>query len=356
MYNKLEQAARQAFEREEDKYRDGKLGYTVNGVYSVIVPHNPLKYYVRFSDLSFSEVYHDGKCSPVPDLDVITTKRVVDGKLSDVIYSIDYKKVLQKSGNASYGVTVAPHSHDRYSAMPYEIDSRLLQSLRTRIKSGLTVYVNPGVYTYNNQPYYWPGGDIDTTAYIPSVSGKHAWLVFSVYTEYIPHTMKVLKGIDRPQPFPLTLSNVRSDVTIPNEYIPFCAAKVRYGQTGFLETDFESLDTFISVIPFKGASSSADGTYGLVPKPSVGDESKALLGNGTWGDIASASDTGTWPISISEYILLGNNRQVVIDHQEVEDAGILIVGGIMCADYIKIDAGGEIKIVVDGQIKVRTFA
>ena len=34
-----------------------------------------------------------------------------------------------------------------------------------------------------------------------------------------------------------------------------------------------------------GATSDQNGTHGLVPEPKIGDEKKALLGNGTWGKV-----------------------------------------------------------------------
>lgn len=42
-----------------------------------------------------------------------------------------------------------------------------------------------------------------------------------------------------------------------------------------------------------GATASADGTRGLVPKPLAGDENKVLKGDGTWGDSASSISTLT---------------------------------------------------------------
>ena len=42
-----------------------------------------------------------------------------------------------------------------------------------------------------------------------------------------------------------------------------------------------------------GATASADGTRGLVPKPLAGDENKVLKGDGTWGDSVSSISTLT---------------------------------------------------------------
>lgn len=54
-------------------------------------------------------------------------------------------------------------------------------------------------------------------------------------------------------------------------------------------------------VEMHGATSSEDGTGGLVPKPMKGDEKKALLGDGTWGDVAIdvddvLSDTSENPV------------------------------------------------------------
>ena len=59
----------------------------------------------------------------------------------------------------------------------------------------------------------------------------------------------------------------------------------------------------VSVPTMKGASSTSDGTKGLVPQPSLGDQDKYLKADGTWGainvqndgvrSIASGSSNGT---------------------------------------------------------------
>ena len=58
-----------------------------------------------------------------------------------------------------------------------------------------------------------------------------------------------------------------------------------------------------------GASSSADGAGGLVPKPEAGDEDKCLLGDGTWGTVQSGG--GTVPFSF--YIQNGHLYMVYPD-------------------------------------------
>lgn len=58
---------------------------------------------------------------------------------------------------------------------------------------------------------------------------------------------------------------------------------------------------------FTGATSSTAGAAGLVPAPSAGDESKALLGNGTWGDATaklvemSYGESNAWAKFLAAY-------------------------------------------------------
>ena len=46
----------------------------------------------------------------------------------------------------------------------------------------------------------------------------------------------------------------------------------------------------VSVPTMKGASSTSDGTKGLVPQPSLGDQDKYLKADGTWGAINVSND------------------------------------------------------------------
>ena len=39
------------------------------------------------------------------------------------------------------------------------------------------------------------------------------------------------------------------------------------------------------VADMTGATATQNGAHGLVPAPQIGDEKKALLGNGTWGKV-----------------------------------------------------------------------
>lgn len=50
---------------------------------------------------------------------------------------------------------------------------------------------------------------------------------------------------------------------------------------------------------FQGATADANGKKGLVPEPQAGDEDKALLGNGTWGEVKQTVDSELSETSIN---------------------------------------------------------
>ena len=55
---------------------------------------------------------------------------------------------------------------------------------------------------------------------------------------------------------------------VPNDYIPY-------------PMDFAS-PVFEKMVPFNGATASADGSKGIVPKPQAGDQNKFLTGGCNW--------------------------------------------------------------------------
>ena len=57
--------------------------------------------------------------------------------------------------------------------------------------------------------------------------------------------------------------------------------------------DGNAIKAMLSVM--EGATASADGASGLVPKPLAGDQNKVLKGDGTWGDVtASEAESVPW--------------------------------------------------------------
>lgn len=67
-----------------------------------------------------------------------------------------------------------------------------------------------------------------------------------------------------------------------------------------------------------GATESTAGAAGLVPAPAAGDEKKALLGNGTWGNVASSGG-----VHVGDTAPADKNTNTWIDTSEDAGSGIL---------------------------------
>ena len=67
-----------------------------------------------------------------------------------------------------------------------------------------------------------------------------------------------------------------------------------------------------------GATASAAGAAGLVPAPAAGDEKKALLGDGTWGNVASSGG-----VHVGDTAPTDENTNAWIDTNEDASSGIL---------------------------------
>ena len=80
-----------------------------------------------------------------------------------------------------------------------------------------------------------------------------------------------------------------SDLTV-NEKTAASTSKLEYDPaTGIF--DYTPTTAGSTVSDFTGATSSADGTAGLVIKPSAGDEGKYLKGDGTWATVTSSGSS-----------------------------------------------------------------
>lgn len=62
-----------------------------------------------------------------------------------------------------------------------------------------------------------------------------------------------------------------------------------------------------------GATADQNGTHGLVPAPQIGDEKKALLGNGTWGKVDAIFTYRT-----------KNEYDTAVDNNEIPDGATVI--------------------------------
>lgn len=214
----------------------GRLGYNFNGIYSVPVQDNALKYYVRIERVGIEAAFHDGNIIPKADLAVILIKE----KDGYHIKGPDNALALQNLGNDAGLVNVGLHEHRRFSTMPYEIDTRLLLQLAVRPKTGMVVTARAGFYRYNETSYWWSATDIDLSDYVPSTIDYHRIVVIGINTNTSPHSLQIVAS----DPQLLTVKIALSDIPVENlPGIHLDAVHLRNGQTGYAEQDFISVAT-----------------------------------------------------------------------------------------------------------------
>ena len=204
------------------------LGYTIDGAYTVSVPGNAAKYYARFPDGSFAEVFHRGRASPVPDLPVEVG---FDSAGNMIIVGADPERAGLFVGDHEVG----PHGHARGGGMEFPIDPRLLTPLKAEPLGGLSVGVTQGAYVYGAALRWWGGGAIYLTP--PGSANTWAWRIVAL--DPLTNALVAFGGAA------LTVSAPLDPTTIPAVdlagAIPLAAVRVRNGQTELDEADFEDL-------------------------------------------------------------------------------------------------------------------
>lgn|GEM_PF-3354228 len=204
------------------------LGYTVDGAYTVSVPGNGAKYYARFSDGSFAEVYHRGRAAPTPDLPV---EIGFDSAGNMVILGGD----PERTSLFADAHEVGPHSHARGGGMEFPIDPRLLTPLKATPLGGLSVGVAQGAYWYGGSLRWWGGGAISLTP--PSGANTWRWTVIGLDAE--ARALLAANGAAMVVSAPLDVATLPA-IGLAGA-IPLAAVRVRNGQTELDEADFEDL-------------------------------------------------------------------------------------------------------------------
>ena len=204
------------------------LGYSIDGEYSVTVPGNAAKYYARFADGSFAEVYHRGRASPVPDLPVEVG---FDSAGNLVILGGDPERAALFAGDYEVGL----HGHARGSGMEFPVDPRLLTPVKAAPLGGLVVNVAQGAYADGAALRWWSGGTITLTP--PGSAHTWAWVVVGINAE--AGVLVAFSGTAVAVSAPLEPS------TIPAVGLVGATRRagggVRNGQTERDEDDFEAL-------------------------------------------------------------------------------------------------------------------
>lgn len=110
----------------------------------------------------------------------------------------------------------------------------------------------------------------------------------------------------------------------------------------------------ISVNEMAGATDTEDGKSGLVPAPKAGDEKKALLGDGTWGDVAiqgvtliETLNTGNTSLSFSDYRITEDSTiDIYTDVYGVSPKSVDVTDGNIVMAFNEQSVDVQIKVVV----------
>ncbi len=255
MYQRLETALAHLLTSARDKPSKGTLGYTVDGVYCVTVAENPAKYYVRFAEGNFAQVYHRGRVAPVPDLPVEVG---TDSAGNLVILGGDPDRAGMFDGSHEVGL----HSHARGSGLEFPVDLRLLTPVKAAPLGGLMVGVAQGAYLHGGSLRWWGGGAITLTA--PASANQWAWTVVGIDAD--ANTLVAVNGSALAVVAPLDPATLPA---IPLAgAIPLAALRLRNGQTELDEDDFEDLrwsvggrGTSLIVIREEQAQNTSAGTF-----------------------------------------------------------------------------------------------
>jgi hypothetical protein len=226
MYERLETALSRLLNIEAPL--KATLGYSIDGAYTVSVPGNGAKYYARFPDGSFAEVYHRGRAAPTPDLPVEVG---FDSAGTLVILGGD----PERSSLFADAHEVGPHSHARGSGMEFPIDPRLLMPLKAAPLGGLSVGIAQGAYWYGGSLRWWGGGAITLTP--PSGANTWAWVVIALDPE--ARALIAATGAAVVVSAPLDVATIPA-IGLAGA-IPLAAVRLRNGQTELDEADFEDL-------------------------------------------------------------------------------------------------------------------
>lgn len=175
IYRDLADAIRRVIEYEPERKR-AKLGYVYKGEYTIVDPDDQRFYFARFSDGGFVRARHYGKISPVADADVIVVKEKGGHRLEPVLNQ------WESGENTNVGSSVGYHTHKRGEMFAYEIDLWMLQNMRPTLDNGMVLSVADGFYRHVGEVKHFNGDTIDLTAYIPSTTGHHGWVVVSLDT------------------------------------------------------------------------------------------------------------------------------------------------------------------------------
>ncbi len=172
------------------------------------------------------------------------------------IFDIDPQAALDEYGAAATTLLVP----DRAGELVREVvPGRNLLPGRVRITDagGLFVHIEPFHYMSAEGPKFFPGGDLNLTAYVPGAANTWCWAKVGV--DAATNEPTAVAGTAQSVLLELT-ENKLADVTFDNK-VPCSGVKVRNGQTAItLESDFADCRVWLTGLASAG---------GILMQPSV---------------------------------------------------------------------------------------
>jgi hypothetical protein len=346
MYQRLESALGRLVGGERDKPSKGTLGYTVDGVYRVTVAENAAKYYVRFAEGNFAQVYHRGRVAPVPDLPVEVG---IDSAGNAVILGGDPDRVGMFDGSHEVG----PHSHARGSGLEFPVDTRLLTPIKAAPLGGLVVGVAQGATLHGGSLRWWGGGAITVTA--PGSANQWRWTVIGLDAE--AGSLVAINGAAISVVAPLDVATIPA-IWGASPAIALAAVRVRNGQTELDEDDFEDLrwpvggrGTSLIVMREEQAQNTSGGTFtsGAWRTRTLNVEASDADNHASLSANQITLDAGTYRLRASASALAVGAHQT--RWQNISDGTTTLVGTTEFADT---GAQAQTRSIVAGRFTIST--
>jgi hypothetical protein len=161
-----------ATESQRRETLDGTLG---DGSGNLDVSGRAGYVYIRFADDSIGQA-RCTKVAPQYNLQV-KLRRAHDDALE--VVDVDYNLSMEFTSGRSANVGRHAWQHARLATDALYVQGLQFLPFLTRPTDtpSLSVYVEPVSYGYNGTNKYWPGGEIDLTAYLPSNANEHTCVV-----------------------------------------------------------------------------------------------------------------------------------------------------------------------------------
>lgn len=263
----------------------GELGYTVDGVFHVVDPDDPRKFWVRYPNGNWVSAFHYQNVPQKPGQPVLTS---TDNLGQPYIKGEDKSRASSFVAPGGAGNAVGYHTHVRNSGMDYITDTWLLKQLHVAPISGtLGVIITAGSYKFNNHIRWFLTETLDLTSYIPAATGTIRWVIVAINP--ITEVAVVFSGTPYIGDVPADPTLIPDVACYELGYLPICAIWLQSGDTSIPSYRCEDLRFSVGAAPwylqdlfnvsgemYDGYVLTADGGYGVWKAPAGGAGAEAF--------------------------------------------------------------------------------